>query len=117
MREKPAVLVSAGIGATPMKSFMTSSPDRVKFALHVDKNEDAVPFKDVFEKFASKFHYTSIDGRPTGSNLVENFLKPFVTECDFYVCGPPGFLADVKVALEAAGAKEVFVDVFGPALA
>jgi nitric oxide dioxygenase len=117
MHEKPAVLISAGIGATPMKSFMTSSPDKVKFALHVDKDEDAVPFKDIFGKFANKFHYTSTAGRPKGSDLVESALKPYISECDFYLCGPPEFLADVKGALEAAGAKGVFVDVFGPALA
>lgn len=118
MPEGPAVLVSAGIGATPMKSFMASAPGQLKMIVHVDKNEAAHPFKAEMEACGAKtlFHYTATSGRPTSDVLVES-MAPHLSDCNFFLCGPPAFLSDMKKSLEVAGAKNVFVDVFGPGLA
>jgi nitric oxide dioxygenase len=119
MKEGPAVLISAGIGATPMKSFIDSTPaDKLKLVVHVDKNEAAHPFREEMMACGAPTHfvYTQASGRPDPKTLVEEVLKPHLSDCDFYMCGPSAFLTAMKAALTEAGAKSVNVDVFGPAL-
>jgi nitric oxide dioxygenase len=118
MGSRPAVLVSAGCGATPMKSFLDSSPEMIRFMLHVDKNPAAHPFKAEMEAAAvsTHFHYTEQKGRLTSEKLVETLLEDYIADCDFFLCGPTSFLTDMKTALQVAGAKNVNCDVFGPAL-
>jgi len=119
MNGRPAVLISAGVGATPMKCFLDSAPSSVKFILHVDKDEAAHPFKSEMEASAAgtRFVYTRASGRPTAAALVEESLKPYLPDCDFFLCGPSPFLSDMKEALSSAGAKSINLDVFGPTLA
>jgi|EP00927_Polykrikos_kofoidii_P050705 nitric oxide dioxygenase len=117
LKENPAVLVSAGIGITPMRGFVATAPEKVRLALHVDKNEAAHPFKDEFANVSTHVHYTEDDGRPNPQILVEDVLQPHLSDCDFYLCGPPGFVGAMRSALKQAGAKAVYMDVFGPALA
>lgn len=117
LKEKPAVLISAGIGATPMKSFIETSPEKIKLALHVDRDEASHPFKKELAAVPTHFHYTAESGRPVIKELVDTVLKPYLVECDFFLCGPGAFLADMKKALTEAGAEGVYVDVFGPELA
>jgi len=116
---RPAVLCSAGVGATPMKCFLDSAPEQVKFVLHIDRDEAAHPFRKEMEASSAgtHFHYTDAGGRPEAAALVEGALKPYLAECDFFLCGPPPFLADMSAALKAAGARSIHLDVFGPALA
>jgi nitric oxide dioxygenase len=118
LSEKPAVLISAGIGATPMKAFLESNVKKVRLAVHVDKSEATHPFRKAFvdSGVQTYFHYTSTKGRPTMADLVEQ-VKPHLADCDIYTCGPTQFLSDVKAALTEAGASNVHVDVFGPTLA
>lgn len=119
MTSGPAVLISAGIGATPMQCFLRSEPESVRFILHVDKNEAAHPFKADMDAAGvpTHFHYTQEQGgRPSPEALVQDFLKPYLSECDFLLCGPASFLSEMKKALQDAGAKSINVDVFGPAL-
>jgi len=118
MQSGPAVLVSSGIGVTPMKSFLESAPERVKLALHVDRSEASHPFRQEFMESGvpTSFHYTDKNGRPSMEHLIKE-VEPHLSTCDFYLCGSPGFLNDMHKSLTAAGAKGVHVDVFGPALA
>eukprot|EP00747_Dinoflagellata_sp_TGD_P166207 gnl/TRDRNA2_/TRDRNA2_188637_c0_seq1.p1 gnl/TRDRNA2_/TRDRNA2_188637_c0~~gnl/TRDRNA2_/TRDRNA2_188637_c0_seq1.p1 ORF type:complete len:397 (-),score=66.20 gnl/TRDRNA2_/TRDRNA2_188637_c0_seq1:162-1286(-) len=119
MADGPAVLISAGIGATPMKSFLESAKERVRLIVHVDKNAAAHPFKAEMEAAGvnTHFHYTEQSGRPVPESLVEEVMKQYLSECDFFLCGPPGFLSSMKAALLTGGAKSVNLDVFGPTLA
>jgi len=117
MKASPSVLLSAGIGATPMKAFLASAPENVKLAVHIDKTAAAHPFKNEMDASGvkTKYFYTQESGRPSAEKLVEE-VKPYLSECDFFLCGPRAFLNDMKAALEAAGAKSVNLDVFGPTL-
>jgi len=119
LKAGPAVLISAGIGVTPMKTFLSSVPENVRLAVHIDKSEATHPFKAEMEAsgVGTKFYYTEQSGRPTIGELVDEVSKPYLSECDFFLCGPPTFVSELKTALEAAGAKSVNVDVFGPGLA
>jgi len=120
MTARPAVLISAGIGATPMKSFLESAPQQIRFVLHVDKDKAAHPFKAEMDAAGvpSHFHYTREMGcRPSPEQLVQTVLKPYLSECDFFLCGPAAFLSDMSTALKKGGATGVYCDVFGPSLA
>jgi len=117
LKERPAVLISAGIGATPMKSFIETSPEKIKLALHVDRDVESQPFVKEFSAVPTHFHYTAKSGRPAPKDLIDGVLKPYLAECDFFLCGPGAFLSDMKQALTDAGAQGVYVDVFGPELA
>lgn len=115
---KGAVLVSAGIGVTPMRSFLASHRSDVRMALHVDKDEARHPYRDEFVAagVTHKFIYTSgKEGRPSQEVLTAE-LKHYAKDCVFYVCGPSVFSDAVKASLTEAGA-EVYMEVFGPALA
>jgi len=116
--DAPAVLISAGIGATPMKSFLLAHPEKINFALHVDRTEAAHPFKELFENVPHSFHYTEQAGsRPSAESLVNEDLKPFLADNNFYLCGPDAFMHSMKEALTAAGARGVYSEAFGPELA
>lgn len=119
MTGKPAVLISAGIGVTPMKCFFDSAPQDIRFMLHVDKNKAAHPFKAEMEasKIPRCFHYTQEQGGRLSSDALVRVLKPYLSECDFFLCGPASFLSSTRDALTGAGAKGVHLDVFGPSLA
>lgn len=113
----PAVLISAGIGITPMRSMVKCNPGQVKLAVHIDRNATSHPFKEEFAGVTSHVHYTQDAGRPTAQALVDGVLKEHLKDCDFYLCGPPMFLGQLKNALSDAGAKSVHTDTFGPTLA
>jgi len=117
MSNRPAVLISAGIGATPMKAFLDSSAKDVELVVHVDKHADTHPFKTEMLASGAKTHfiYTRSESRPTAEDLVKDVLHKYIDH-DFYLCGPPGFLGDAKLALQGAGAKHVNLDIFGPTL-
>jgi len=118
LTESPAVLISAGIGATPMKAFLEADVKKLRMVVHVDKTEETHPFRQEFidSGVNTHFHYTCKHGRPSAANLVDK-VKPHLADCNVYVCGPKGFLDDMKAALSEAGAQNVHFDVFGPTLA
>jgi len=117
LKEKPIVLVSAGIGITPMKAFVQVASDRVKLAVHVDKAAEQHPFKDAFAEVPTHVHYTQAAGRSEANALVKEVLQAHVSECDFYLCGPDAWQTDLKAALEQAGAKGIYAERFGQVLA
>jgi len=99
-----------------MRSFLALEPIEVKLAVHIDKNESAHPFKGQLSGVSSYCHYTEALGRPSAVFLVQGVLKPLMSSCDFYLCGPQAFVTDMKFAL-SAGVANVYVDVFVSSLA
>ena len=74
-------------------------------------------FGAYYEGERENFHLGVSEHCDWPAALVEGALKPYLAECDFFLCGPPPFLADMSAALKAAGARSIHLDVFGPALA
>jgi len=103
----PKVLISAGIGAAPMKSFLEGNPGDVQFAMHVDENEASHPFRREFRRsrIDAFFHYTSEAG-PASSEALAKVLQPHLS-CEFILCGPGDFVKSMEHAITAMGAKGV----------
>lgn len=116
--ERKCVLISAGIGATPMKCFLDSAKDNVELLVHVDKNAEAHPFLDQVKASGvnTEFLYTAERPRPSAEEVAELVKQKGLTDCDCYLCGPPAFLTGVKASLAEVGVQNVFLDVFGPEL-
>jgi nitric oxide dioxygenase len=113
----PAVLMSAGIGVTPMVNLKRSLGDSVKLVVHVDRSPESHPYQDFFEGTESIFKYTSVSGRPTAEDLAAETLEKAGTDNEFFICGPEKWMDDVQKALLAKGAKKVICEVFGSQLA
>ncbi|QJR82386.1 NO-inducible flavohemoprotein [Alteromonas pelagimontana] len=128
---KPAVLISAGVGLTPMMSMLETmkadNPERSVYFLHACESARQHSFKTRIEELAA----TGISIAPmfwyiqpheeTGvyQGLME--LSPVahdlpLADGEFYLCGPTGFMAFIKHQLIAMGVNEanIFYEVFGP---
>merc|ERR1711937_215113 len=110
------VLMSAGIGVTPMVNLKRAQGDAVKLVVHVDKSPEQHPYREFFEDSPNLFKYTSQTGRPTAASLVEETLEKVGTDNEFFICGPEKWMDDIQKELLAKGAKKVVCEVFGSQL-
>jgi len=110
------VLMSAGIGVTPMVNLKRALGDAVKLVVHVAKSPEKHAYRKFFEDSSNIFKYTSQTGRPTAESLVEETLEKVGTDNDFFICGPEQWMDDVQKVLLAKGAKKVVCEVFGSQL-
>jgi ferredoxin-NADP reductase/MOSC domain-containing protein YiiM/ferredoxin len=134
----PAVLISAGVGVTPMLAMLhsaaaTAGTSRPIWWLHSARDRAHHSFaKEADDLLAAlpASHRCVIYSRPAaGDRLGQDFDRPghlslelllefgIPREADFYLCGPPGFLEDFQKGLAAWGIPwpRVHVEVFGPA--
>eukprot|EP00930_Biecheleria_cincta_P023311 TRINITY_DN16867_c0_g1_i1.p1 TRINITY_DN16867_c0_g1~~TRINITY_DN16867_c0_g1_i1.p1 ORF type:complete len:352 (+),score=35.62 TRINITY_DN16867_c0_g1_i1:126-1058(+) len=104
---RPKVLVSSGIGAAPMKSFLEGDQSEVQFVLHVDNTEASHPFRREFRRSCVEtfFHYTSMAG-PASPDMLVKMLRPHLA-CDFVLCGPAAFVRRVENELKYLGANTI----------
>lgn len=120
--EEPSsvVLLSAGIGITPMINLHRVCDD-VKLAVHVDRTPESHPYKSYFDKSGvpTLFKYTKVDGgkRPTAPELAEEIISKAGKDHDFFICGPEQWMDDMQKELLSKGAKKVICEVFGSQLA
>mmetsp|Transcript_27504 Transcript_27504/g.59107 ORF Transcript_27504/g.59107 Transcript_27504/m.59107 type:complete len:488 (+) Transcript_27504:68-1531(+) len=120
--EEPSssVLMSAGIGVTPMVNMKRKLGDSLKLVVHVDRYPESHPYREFFEEDSNSktlFKYTRVTGRPTVEDLVGETLEMAGTDNEFFICGPEKWMMDVQEALMAKGAKKVVCEVFGSQLA
>jgi ferredoxin-NADP reductase/MOSC domain-containing protein YiiM len=134
--ERPIVLLSAGVGATPVLAMLhalaaAGSPRQVWW-LYGARNRDEHPFAQESRGLVQALPHSRSRiwySRP-GSNdrlgrefdvaghvdipALEELGVP--RDADFYLCGPSAFLHDLKVGLAAWGvaADRVHVEIFGP---
>ena len=119
-----AVLVSAGIGRTPMKAFLDALVGQgVKTikTVHVDKNKAAVPFFDYFESVnaGGNQYYYSEEGRPAASDISKALVAEVGVDNMFYLCGPPSFMQSMAHGLVAGGVERGNIkwEAFSPQMA
>ncbi|MGL6158374.1 MAG: flavohemoprotein, partial [Ralstonia mannitolilytica] len=132
----PIVLMSAGVGITPMIATLNTlaqqnSARRVVFGhadraashvAHADDLERAAQALPAFEAhvFLESGEAVEFAARPAqpGRMAVDAFLRDDTTDADFYLCGPLPFMQAQRAALLANGvpAERIHREVFGPDL-
>ena len=131
---RTVALVSAGIGVTPTMSMLhalAQQPGRPVRFVHGARDGRHHPFADEVARLAAASHidvhrrysrprsedhlgrdYDS-EGR-VDATLLETLVP--LLDCDFYLCGPTAFLADLQSDLERRGVppERIFSETFGP---
>ncbi len=134
--ERPVVLISAGVGATPVLAMLHllagEHSAREIWWLHGARNRAEHPFADEAGELLAQLPAAhrivcyshpgpsdqdfDIAGRLTGAVLGDVGVP---TDADFYLCGPGPFMEDIAAALTARGVapERVSSELFGPAKA
>ncbi|MFI6309295.1 globin domain-containing protein [Nocardia fusca] len=122
----PVVLISAGIGITPMIGILeylaAGTAQRQVLVAHADRNPGAHPLRTVQRDLVDAlpnadlelwYEQPSGDSR-TGTLTVSALDLP--AEADIYLCGGAGFLQSVRAQLTAAGVPltRVHFELFSP---
>lgn len=115
--DSTAVLLSAGIGITPMVALLHELGDRIVLAAHVDKSEDTHLFRKKFTEAGvlTQVQYTRKNGRPP-RDIGARLVSIAGANHDWYICGPRGFMNDAVDTLYDAGVDmdRVHVESFRP---
>jgi len=134
---RPAVLIGAGVGITPMMAFarhlvtegFRNRRTRPLHLVQVARHESLRAFGDELNglvqraKGAMKLHLVldSGDGAPGGAHrgpLTIDLLKSLLPfdDHEFFLCGPPGFMQALYDGLRELGVRDVRVqaEAFGP---
>lgn len=124
--DTPLVLISAGIGSTPMigvlEHLAARTPHRPVQVLHADHAPGTHPLRERMRTLTDRLTAASLElwyGEPTPGahtgrlDLTEVDLAP---GAEVYLCGATGFLDTVRAQLAAAGvpAERVHVEQFTP---
>jgi ferredoxin-NADP reductase/ferredoxin len=131
--ERPVVLISAGVGATPVMAMLhrlaAGAADREIWWIHGARNRAEHSFREesgrllaslprarrliAYSAPAATDSDFEVTGRLSGAEL-ERAGVP--TDADFYICGPPGFMDELTAALAARGVTpdRVRTELFGP---
>jgi len=133
---RPVVLVSAGVGATPVLAMLhvlvSEHSSRQVWWVHSARNGAEHAFKDEANELLTQLDdahhlvcYSQPGGRDRGfdhagrltGEVLEQAGVP--ADADFYLCGPGPFMHDLTAALLARGAaaERISAEVFGPAAA
>lgn len=126
--EQPIVLISAGIGVTPILSMLHALKDAEKpiYFIHSSRDGNHHPLSSEIQKIVSKneriknkIFYSQplkvdIEGENydevgrINANLIEDFIRIDLNQIDanFYLCGPQTFLADLTEQLTDKGVDE-----------
>ena len=132
---RPAVLLSAGIGITPMMAIVSSalaegSDSKPLHFIHGARNARERPFAAELEKAKSRhqnLHVHLLDSAPEaainaatipGRVTIDQVkrLLPF-DDYDFYLCGPSAFMQDIYTGLRGVNVPDerIRFEAFGPA--
>lgn len=134
--DKPVVLLSAGIGSTPLLAMLhelaSTASHREVWWLYGARNSDEHPFRVESRTLIkslplgrSYLCYSKPSGRDRlgqdydasghlGLPVLRQLGVPH--DADFYLCGPPGFLSSITSALQDWGIPphRIFTEYFGP---
>lgn len=137
--ENPVVLVSAGIGITPLfamlQSIASKTPKRPVIFVHTSRTKENFALREAVKTQLAKLEnakahlfltapkaaeaacccnctFEKHQGRPGAADILALNLPK---DADVYVCGPTGFMASMKEALLNAGipAGNIHSEVFG----
>ena len=129
---RPVVLLSAGIGATPVLAMLHAladeHADQEIWWLHGARNAADQPFAAEVDELLTRLpnhhriicysrpdpadHNFDVSGRVTSEVLAQHRIP---NDADFYLCGPTPFMHDLTTALAARGvpAEQINQETFG----
>ena len=123
--EAPLYLFSAGIGTTPMLSFLSELVEkgstRPVTVVHADRRLDTWPLREELVELVGKLPNARLisfiegeGGDYTGRVDVSKLDVP--SNANVYLCGPLPFMQGVRSALVGAGVpgKNINYEIFGP---
>ncbi|WIM98370.1 globin domain-containing protein [Actinoplanes oblitus] len=118
--DTPLLLVSAGVGITPMAAILDhvarTTPAREVVAVHADRTPDRHPLRaDMsvngarLRSFTSRVWYEDSTGRIDVDEI------PLPAEAEVYLCGPVPFMREVRAGLHRRGVPDerIRYEVFG----
>jgi nitric oxide dioxygenase len=133
--ERPLVLLSAGVGITPLLSMLLSAlevmPEREIIFIHGSLSEATQAFKKIIDDLAAKhrnlkthYRYSNLIGNDSANaNIDTGFIDAALIEskvpqrdADYYFCGPQPFMVNIYHELLKWGipASQVHFEFFGP---
>ncbi|MUL46458.1 MOSC domain-containing protein [Mycobacterium sp. CBMA293] len=120
---RPVVLVSAGIGVTPVLAMLhalsAAHSDREIWWVHVTRSPETHPFVAEVDMLIAALpnarnetFYTQTQGRLSRAMIAALGLP---ADAEAFLCGPTGFMADLRAFLVAAGldSTRVHTETFG----
>ena len=123
--EAPLYLFSAGIGTTPMLSFLSElvekGSERPVTVVHADRTLDTWPLREELTELVGKLPNARLVSFIEGeggdfTGLVDVSKLDVPTNAYVYLCGPLPFMQGVRSALVEAGVpgKNINYEIFGP---
>ena len=128
--EQPLVLISAGVGLTPMQAMLETvaaeNPQRPVYYLHACENPGQHSFRKTNQNLAKDLNLTLYSWYQAEAPEVENTFHGYMdisliddlplADGDFYLCGPTGFMSFAKQQLLALKVDDsrIHYEVFGP---
>ncbi|WP_329792451.1 globin domain-containing protein [Lentzea sp. DG1S-22] len=122
--DRPVVLVSAGIGITPMVSMLdhlaTTQPSREVVAVHAELSADRHAHREEYARLAGPDRLTWYENGDVGGQAgrVDVEAIPLPADAVAYLCGPIAFMRDVRAGLLRRGmhSDDIRYEVFGPGM-
>ncbi|MGK8523176.1 hypothetical protein ACRS6B_17195 [Nocardia asteroides] len=115
----PLVLISGGIGVTPtigaLEYLVAHAPWRRTLVVHADRGPGTHPLRDRVRHLVSRLEQADLETwyeeeNPSARHgRVDLPAIDLPADADVYVCGPPGFLGDIRRQLHARGVPDVRV--------
>ncbi|GAA2669538.1 globin domain-containing protein [Actinoplanes palleronii] len=116
----PLLLVSAGVGITPMAAILDHvsrvAPAREVVAVHADRSADRHPLRaDMAVNGARLRSFTSQVWYEDGAGRIDVDAIPVHPEAEVYLCGPVPFMQQVRAGLHRRGIPDerIRYEVFG----
>ncbi|KUL23786.1 globin domain-containing protein [Actinoplanes awajinensis] len=116
----PLLLVSAGVGITPMAAILDHvsrvAPAREVVAVHADRSADRHPLRaDMAVNGARLRSFTSQIWYEDGAGRIDVDAIPVHPEAEVYLCGPVPFMQQVRAGLHRRGIPDerIRYEVFG----
>jgi nitric oxide dioxygenase len=109
----PLVLISAGIGITPMIGILESlSADAQVQVLHADRSEQAHPLRERQRELVDKLPNASLQVWYEDPLSLDEVTLP--ADAEVYLCGNDGFVRAVREQLVGRGVTRVHCELFSP---